>query len=1073
MRLVEQRSLVYRAGATEKVYEIDLCEVGAGRFVVNYRYGRRGSPLKEGSKTVAPVAEAEARRVFEDLLQSRIEAGYELGGPGVGAVRTAPPPPVVRSAPPLRPLGPTPPRSAPPRVQTGEPRADAVLDRLRQGARGGGRRPWPLSRAIWRAGELSLREAVPLLVGLAGSGDDLQRACVAWALGRCGVGDPAAAAVLRQLRRSAHETTRRFATAGLLLAGGDADRTTTLDELARSLPPSLGQAVAAGDASGVQSAFEALKTENANLAYAALDALVMMNTPAVRATVLSALRDAPLAPPAFRTVRHAFKLAELRRDGELFGLLAWRFEKTRAGFQTNRRGGARVADRGGRARRFNKVQLHGMLSSEHATAAYSDRTRWYLRQRAWRTLRRLGEAGDSDYVKMAVGALIPWADADAGRARSATVWRLDSPLSWGDRLRGRGRGRHVTVHWDVWARAWIFSHILFRNSPRYFLKGREWRCNPGFTPGQPAPAAREEAFPELWDRLPQGLLHLLDESRCEPVHHFAVQALRANGAFVALLDAAAVAMLLGRPYAVTARYGAELARERLARAPSDADLRVLVVAMATAALDDVRREGLGLLTRYREVLLGDGAALAALLAAPHADTRRAASDLLRGAWLAEPVERALLGALVARLLALGAEDAAAAQDLADAARLHLGRAVRGLGTPVLLDLARHPLLAAQGLAVAILQERGGFPPEDVLAALLDSDHGIVRAAAVGLFERLSDADLIEREYVLVALATHRSVELRDGIRAAIRRLAGREAGFGGRMAVALAEALLTRRLAEGVPGAVVRLIREDLRGFLGVIPRDTVWRLLRSTSTAAQELGGILLPAHLDPDTVPLEDVLQLADHEVLAVRQAAWGTAGRMVPRLREDLGVAVALLDAKWDDTRAFAFELFRQEIRSEDYSPAVLVSVCDSVRPDVQAFGRELIARHGREEDGDELLLRLSEHPSTELQLFATNWLERYAAGDAGRLAELEGYFRRVLGAVNRGRTARLRVHAFLRAEADRSEPAARLVARVLDDRVTAFAVEDRAAAVETLARIARRWPEIPLSMEIRGWEIRSGL
>ena len=45
MKLIEQTFLVFRKGRSEKVYEVDLCQVGEGRFVVNFRYGRRGRRL--------------------------------------------------------------------------------------------------------------------------------------------------------------------------------------------------------------------------------------------------------------------------------------------------------------------------------------------------------------------------------------------------------------------------------------------------------------------------------------------------------------------------------------------------------------------------------------------------------------------------------------------------------------------------------------------------------------------------------------------------------------------------------------------------------------------------------------------------------------------------------------------------------------------------------------------------------------------------------------------------------------------------------------------------------------------
>ena len=89
MRLVKQTKLVFVEGRSDKVYEVDLCEVGANQFVVNFRYGKRGSALKDGSKTVAPVKRDEAERVFDKLARSKLDAGYVEEG-AAPAARAAP-----------------------------------------------------------------------------------------------------------------------------------------------------------------------------------------------------------------------------------------------------------------------------------------------------------------------------------------------------------------------------------------------------------------------------------------------------------------------------------------------------------------------------------------------------------------------------------------------------------------------------------------------------------------------------------------------------------------------------------------------------------------------------------------------------------------------------------------------------------------------------------------------------------------------------------------------------------------------------------------------------------------------
>ena len=79
MKLIEQAILIFRKGRSEKVYEVDLCEVGEGRYVVNFRYGRRGGTLKDGTKTVAPVNEAAAREAYDQLVSSKRQQGYAEG----------------------------------------------------------------------------------------------------------------------------------------------------------------------------------------------------------------------------------------------------------------------------------------------------------------------------------------------------------------------------------------------------------------------------------------------------------------------------------------------------------------------------------------------------------------------------------------------------------------------------------------------------------------------------------------------------------------------------------------------------------------------------------------------------------------------------------------------------------------------------------------------------------------------------------------------------------------------------------------------------------------------------------
>ncbi|MGC4063868.1 MAG: WGR domain-containing protein [Polyangiaceae bacterium] len=204
MRIVEQTRLWYRQGNSDKVYEVDLVEVASGQFVVNFRYGRRGTALRDGTKTPLPVGLEQARAVWTALVTEKTNKGYQRI---VGSEASLPNRPV--------------------RTNTDRAASRARAEkRLIESLRLGHRSEIPLHLVVRQVGERALPLAEAPLLELLASGSaqsstkpEVLKHWVVAALARCGTARIHRAAA-RHCRRSQTGST----SAGRGVFGSDDDR---------------------------------------------------------------------------------------------------------------------------------------------------------------------------------------------------------------------------------------------------------------------------------------------------------------------------------------------------------------------------------------------------------------------------------------------------------------------------------------------------------------------------------------------------------------------------------------------------------------------------------------------------------------------------------------------------------------------------------------------------------------------------------------------------------------------------------------------------------------------------------
>jgi hypothetical protein len=524
-----------------------------------------------------------------------------------------------------------------------------------------------------------------------------------------------------------------------------------------------------------------------------------------------------------------------------------------------------------------------------------------------------------------------------------------------------------------------------------------WRCKSTYKLGDPAPNIREEAFPQLWVQQPNYLLQLLSESKCQLVHNFAVKAIKICVKFCQKISIDTLIKLLEKPYEITAQFGFELARSRY---EPDHPQHDLIVAIANCAYAPARSQAHQWISAQIDRFILDDKLIAGLVLSSESDPQLFIRQILGTAIIPDPTARVIIGRIIAQLLTIDSVQIEVVENATATLINCFQLTLRSIGLEIVLDLLRHPLSALQTCGAQILLNHQtptiDLPP-GLIDALLESQVGSVRVIGVQLFGQLPDELLLDRIELIMMLVTHELPEMRSAIRTTIDRIATTHPTFTTILVDRLIPLLLAPEQHEGLHTFLSQLLQTNLPNSMEVTSPETTWILLKSNTTASQELAVKILQVNSSSwaQTLTTEKIAELSHHEILAVRAASWQMLEQILPRLRQhtsDLLAATIVMASKWEDSRLFGFKLFGEILTPAELTPSVVISICDSNREDVRKFGRDLVGSCFQARDGVEYLLKFSEHPTTDMQLFASQYLEDYAAGNLARLQELMPYFLR---------------------------------------------------------------------------------
>jgi hypothetical protein len=1021
MKLVKKIRLAFREGKSDKVYEVDLVELPGNekaRYLVNFRFGRRGSALREGTKTARGVTLAEAEALYRSVVVSKTNSGYrEVSGDA---------PATTRSPPPRAGADSTASRQASRTAALLEALEDENDSKLR-------------ARLIWNLGQGDpLPDLVPI-TAKARRGSWVEDYAIAWTLGRWREG--AAIATLEQLRRHDHAAVRELALEALLVTSSGSQAANLVHAEKDELPGPLRSALDACSEADIAAALTSLASQPS----AALNrALVIcyhqaLFLPAAQRALLKFFAGCALGPGVFKGLRHVFKAAEMRVDYDMFACLAHRFDTTPAFFRSN----------------YDWVHIPGQgsitpskeLTRDNSRLAYSQRTRAYLRRRAWRALRRLGNADSAHYVALAVAVLLQVSDADAVEpvTRQRSRWNFQT----------RRTEALPKKEFDAFAPLTLFNHILRGANPAYRLSstGAAWvRIRPDEN-------SRGEPFAHLWDRAPAAALDLLKRSRCEPVHDAALRMLAGQREFLDALSGGEIAQLLLSPYPQTARFALPLAQALFAHGAGDDHL---MLALLQSTLPEAREFGTRVLEAQPNWTANQSLLIELLLvfdAPVPAIVDRALEREPPPAETQAQVVAGVIGQVLARNLAI---DAPVAEALAQLLAKRLPQGVAALPLTLLDRLLSQPELGRQLLGARLLVA-GNLEFSAIPGRLLQHIHGSaheeVRAVAIALLSRQTTAQLLEQADSLAELLYQGSAVERREFLALFERLASGGGESEDRVLRALSPLLFRGEQDAGQNDDLVAFFARHQAGAARLFAKDMVWRLLQAQAVGAQRVGSSVLQLRAAGEFT-VRQWARLGQHPDLAVRQFAMRAYEADEVAIKSNARDALRIFDTKWNDAREFAFGYFRERFGDADWNPEFIVGICDSNQPDVQAFGRELLQRFFHQEQGPHYLASLSEHPSVNVQLFVSNFLESHAAGQRERILALRGYFVTVLSLVNKARVCKDRVLEFLVREALRDPQVAAMVAEVFTRVSLTVVRQDRSQLISALIALQNAFPQLPV-------------
>ena len=1019
MKKIKQTLLHYQKGTSNKVYNVYLIEISPSEYLVNFEYGRYGATLREGTKTSSPVPLEKAQKLFDSLVVSKINKDYVVKQ-GYDATKQEE-------------------KKERELLSSDEYKVLLVL-RLKQ-AKDESLRVvdnYEVSRLIYKAGELKIEEAKAYIVALYEMRVDSSNAfyySVAWALGR--FRDSSLRGTIESISEKLSESSRYIVAEALFLLQ-EAPEKEEIESLIFPMP------------------FEtAFRNKNFNLFENKVELLAQMieenyqryknfddyydeaekkQTKKELLPLINKLDEIyiklymhgkidafahnlfvnlvaylPLNEFNFNLFRRLYKMADMRDDHAILAQLVSKIES-------------------------KKMACYEIYSWNTDNKRSLGCSRLYFKKRSLRYVKSLAMHDEKAYVQFAKHLLLSLNNYPTEFLPYETVWYDDD---WNLKKK----------KYDAFATHITAMYVMYGAGKRYMIEPskKQWEtANKSITDEH-----RVEMHKEIWDKYPNVALEILSLSGAKVVQKFAFDIVKEHPEVIESASLEALLPMLNSNYDEAREFFFDLLKKRYETTGE----KEIIVASLLSSYDAIAEYALGIIADDLALLKIKGLVSELTFSSSEYIFKR----LVR---LLEKLENVtpLVDDLVAKFMQC-------ALPLQMKEKIRFTQMIIVLSSGVEIKhfelLLKDEALTDRHLVASILIRDEAFAslelPLTIKEKIAHYDHPEMLATTIYLLGKLKEEELMAEYLMLIGFLYHEQSSVHSEARKIIETLSDNLEN-----AQLILKAIVEKSFASASDEvklnveATVACMSEAY----GAIETNQLYRMLTAKSKLAVNLGSLILSNYKATDFSVIQWA-RMAKNENKTVRTWAYDAYENNVALVKEAMPKSLMIFDTSWEDTRAFAFEYFKDFAFSSDE----IVIIADSNYADVQDFAKAMIDQGNY--DKEILLTKLSQHPAVRVQKFVTDLMLGEINDE--QLLRMERFFNTLLHSVNQNRVAKTRVMHLLKKRLN-NEKIAQMVARLASHHSATMVWADKEVYVEMMSHIAQSYPKIELSLIIEEVEKR---